>query len=94
MAVLVSLAIAIALPVSIQQRFEKLSRIRPLHGSNFFRRAACNHATAMGAAFGTQIDDQVGVLDHIKIVFDHDDRITEAHEALQHVKQLLHVSKM
>ena len=40
-----------------------------------FRRAGRDDAAAAIAAFGTEVDDPVGGLDHVEVVLDHDDRV-------------------
>jgi hypothetical protein len=80
--------------VSIQQRLEYLAGMRPAHGGNLLWRAAGDDSTAMRTAFGSQIDYEIGALDDVEVVLDHDDRIPQAHQALEHVEQLVHVGKM
>ncbi len=48
----------------------------------------------MRTAFGSQVNDEIGALDHVKIVLDDDHRIAQAYQPLKHVEQLVHVGKM
>ena len=47
-----------------------------------------------GTSLGTEVEDPVGALDDVKVVFDHDDGIPGIGKPLQDIKQLLHVGKM
>src|ERR1700704_386937 len=68
--------------VPIQQRLQHLTGMRAAPGRNFFGRAAGDHASAMGAPFRPQIDNEIGALDHIKVVFDDDDCIAQTDQTL------------
>src|SRR5258708_2076032 len=68
--------------------------MRAAHGGNFFRRAAGYDAAAMRAPFGSQVDNEIGALDHVEIVLDDDHRIAQAYQPLKHVEQLVNVGKM
>ncbi len=48
-------------------------------------------AAACFAAFGTEIDDPVGIGDHIEVVLDHHDGVARVDEPVQHADQLLDV---
>ena len=50
-----------------------------------------NHAAAIFSTLGAQINEPVGVADHIEIVLDDDDRVAEVGEPVQDVEQLLDV---
>ena len=45
-------------------------------------------------AFGADVDDVVGDLDHVEVVFDDDDRIAAVDEFVQHVEQQADVLEM
>ena len=48
----------------------------------------------MFAAFGTEVNNVVGRLNDVEIVFDDDDRITQRHEPLEYIEQLMNICKM
>ncbi len=68
--------------------------MRAADRGNFFRRTAGYHAAAVCATFRPQIDDEVGALDYIKVMFDNDHRIAHAHQTLQHVEEFVHIGEM
>jgi len=43
------------------------------------------------AAFGPEVDNPVGVANHVQIVLDDDDRIAQVGQPVQHVEQFLYV---
>ena len=43
---------------------------------------------AAGARFGADVDDPVGSLDDVEVVLDHDDRVAQIDEPVEHVEQL------
>jgi hypothetical protein len=64
---------------------------------DFFTRATCSGvpwATTRPpffAAFGAEVDDPIGVADHVQIVLDDDDRIAQVGEPMEHFEQLADV---
>ena len=56
-----------------------------------FRRPFGDDLAAAFAALGAEVDDPVGRLDHVEVVLDHDDRVAQVDQPLQHVEQLAHV---
>src|SRR5580658_6918753 len=70
---------------------QRLPRIRLLHPRHGFRRALGDDASAFFAAFGTEIDNPIGIADHVKIVFDDDDRVAQVGQPVQHIEQFLHI---
>ena len=46
-----------------------------------------NDATSSVSAFGTEVDEPIGRLDHIKIVLDNQDRVALINESFQHGEQ-------
>src|SRR5579885_1764252 len=77
-----------------QHRLEKLPRVTPLRLHNVLRRAGRDDLAAAVAAFGAEVDDPVGGLDHLQIVLDDDDGVAALDQFVQHVEQLCHVVKM
>ena len=57
----------------------------------FLRRALENDAPARRSALGPEVDDPVGLGDHVQVVLDHDHRVARIHQPVQHADQLLHV---
>ncbi len=43
------------------------------------------------AAFGAQVDDPVGLGDHVQVVLDDDHAVAAVHQAVQHADELVHV---
>ena len=46
------------------------------------------------AALGPEVDDPVGLLDHVEVVLDHEHRVPGVDEALEHLEQLLDVGEV
>ena len=70
---------------------EETPRVRLLRLRDLLRRAGGDDLAAAVAAFGAEIDDPVGGLDHVEVVLDHDDGVAVVAQAMQHVEQLLDV---
>src|SRR5205809_4399497 len=68
--------------------------MRAAHCGNFFGRAAGDDAAAMCATFWTQVNDEIGALNDIEVVFDDYHRVAETYQTLKYVQQLVHVGKM
>ena len=58
---------------------------------HFLRRALGDDAAAGLAGLGAQVDDPVGRLDHVEVVLDHDHRVAQVDQAVEHVQQLADV---
>jgi hypothetical protein len=86
-------AIALRTPLIVPRKMtrQRLPRIRLLHPRDLFGRALGYNAPSVFAAFGAEVDNPVGVADHVQIVLDDDNRIAEVGEPVQHVKQFLNV---
>src|SRR5262245_9230650 len=67
---------------------------RLLHLPHVLRRADGDHLAARLAALGPEVDDPVGLLDHVEVVLDHEHGVPGVDEALQHLEQLLDVGEM
>ena len=52
---------------------------------------AATTQAAAGAGLGAEVDDPVGRLDHVQVVLDHDDRVAQVHQPVEHVEQLVNV---
>ena len=55
---------------------------------HFLRRSRGDDFAAAGAAFGAEVDDPVGGLHDVQIVFDHHHRVALVAQPMQHVEQL------
>src|SRR5947209_19881994 len=74
-----------------QDVLEEPSRPALLDIGHVFRSADRDHLAARFAALGAEIDDPVGLLDHIEVVLDHDHGVATVDETLQRLEQLLDV---
>src|SRR5207253_5566230 len=61
---------------------------------DLLRRTSSDEIAASFATFRSQIDDPIGALDHLQIVFNHDHRITRVAQLHQHLQQFLNVGEM
>ena len=53
-----------------------------------FRSAARNDFPAAGAGLGAHVNDPIGLFDHVEVVFDDDDGVSQIDQPMQDVKQL------
>jgi hypothetical protein len=70
-----------------------LPRVRSFRLRHFPRGAFCYDFTAPLATIRPEIDDPIGVLDHIEIVLDHKHGIARYDKTIQRMKQPLRVDK-
>ena len=61
---------------------------------DLFGGARTDDFASFGAAFRAQVDDPIGGLNHVQVVFDDDDRVAGIDEAVQHLQQLVDVGEM
>ena len=54
----------------------------------FLRRAFEHDRAAFAAAFGTHVNDPIGVLDDVQIVLDDNDRVARVHEAVDDLHEV------
>ena len=85
---------SLTLPVTPEQRRQKLARITLRTVRNLLRCARNHDGSAAVTAFGTHIDQAVGNLDDIKVVLNHQHCVARIDQALQHIEQLADVLKM
>ena len=78
----------------VEQRTKDLARVGAARACDFFRCARGHDASTVFTTFRTKIDNVVGAFDYVEIVFDHQHRIAERDEPLQHVEQFMDVSEM
>ena len=62
--------------------------------SDLFRRTFRNDRSALRAAFGTKVDQVVGSLDHDEVMFDHEHRVAQVDQALEHFQERTHIVEM
>ena len=77
-----------------KHRRKVLTRFRLLAFCNLFRCTSRNNFTAVDTRIRAQIDNPVGALDHIQVVFDNHDAIAEATQAIQAVHKLADIFKV
>src|SRR5579864_28255 len=70
---------------------ECLPRIRLLVPCDLLGRPLGDDSSAVFATFRAEVDDPIGISDHIKIVLDDDDRVPKIREPVQHIKQLANI---
>ena len=63
------------------------SRLRIVH-DDLLRRAGGDHVAALLARLGPEVDHPIGRLDHIQVVLDHDHRVAQIDQPIEHVEQL------
>ena len=73
---------------------EGLAGVGLLGARDKFGRALGDDAAAAFAALGAQVDDPVGLLDHVEVVLDDQHGIAERNQALQHIEEFAHVVEM
>ena len=73
---------------------QRLACVGLLHLGDLFGSALCDYPTAVFSAFGAEVDDPVGIANHVEIVLDDDDAIAEIGEPMEHVEQLADVVKV
>src|ERR1041384_6341596 len=87
-------AMPVAMDTTIEQRFERLTRVRAADAGDLFGCAGGDDTPAARAAFGAEIDDVVGRFDHVEVVFDDNDGVAQRDEPLEHVQEFVYVSEM
>ena len=79
----------------IPQNFFQITSRKTLRSiGNFFGRALRDNSAAGIATFRTQINYKVSLFNQVQIVLDHDHRLAQIHQALQHIEQLGDVVKV
>ena len=68
--------------------------IRPLDLHHILGRAGRDDLAALVATLRAEVDDPVGGLDDLQIVFDHDHGVALLHQRLEHVEQFADVFEM
>jgi len=78
----------------IQQLSQESARVRCFALGNLFRCATGDELASFVTTFRTEVDDIVGRLDNVEIVFDDDNRVTVVHQSIQAFQQSIDVRKM
>jgi len=68
-----------------------LSRITLRIAGDVFWRASADDCSAIDSTFWSHINNPIRCFDDIKVVLDHNHRISFFNESMQHFKQLLHI---
>src|SRR5262245_34903854 len=74
--------------------FQYLSHLGPLGSRNLFRWSLRDDLAASIATFRSELDDPIGVLDHIEIWLDHGHGISRLYQSIQHIQQPLYIGEM
>ncbi len=77
--------------VSVKIMRERLPGIRFFHCRYLLRRAMRDDASAVFSTLRAEINDPIGIADHIQIVLDDDDGVSQVGQPVEHVEQLAHI---
>src|ERR1700744_5527105 len=77
--------------VELKDARQSLSGVRLFVARDLLRRALRNDSAAAFAAFGTEIDDPVGLLDDVEMVLDDEHGVAKRYQSLKYVEQFSHV---
>ena len=75
------------LAASLENTRQGPSRVTAFRAGDFLRRALRDDLSAFVARFGTKVDDPIGALDHVEVVFDDDHRMTGVNQTLEHLEE-------
>ena len=78
--------------VLFQQGLEVLAGKAARHLGHLLRRTLGDDDAAGTAALGAEVDDVVGALDEVEVVFDDDDGVACIHQLLQHLDEAVDIS--
>src|SRR5438552_5437467 len=78
----------------VQDLAQVLARGGLLDRGDLLRRPGGDHLAARLAALGPEVDDPVGLLDHVEVVLDHEYRVAGVDQSLQHLEQLLDIREV
>ena len=73
---------------------QKLSSITVSTLCHLFRCACHHHITACLSAFGAEVDDVVGTLDDVHVVFDDDEGVATGNQGIEGIEEFLDVVEM
>ncbi len=77
-----------------KHRRKVAARFRLLAFRNLFRRSRRNHATAVNTRIRAQVNNPVGALDYVQVVFDNHDAVAEATQTIQAIHELADIFEM
>ena len=63
-------------------------------GGDIFGGAFSDDLASVFTAFGTEVDDPVGVADYVQVVLDDDDRVAQVGKTMQDLEQLADIVEM
>ncbi len=78
-------------PRSARLREQVARGLRALHRGQAGRRARVEQAAAVGPRAGAEVDEPVGVADHVELVLDHEQRVARRLEPVERAQQRLGV---
>jgi len=79
---------------ALQQRLEIMPRITLLRRRHLLWRAFGHDHSALDATFGAEVDDPVGGLDDVEIMFDHDHAVALLDEPVEDFEELADIVEM
>ena len=87
-------SIAPAIGRARKQFGQGLSGVRLLHSRHLFRRTLGHHASALLAALRSQVEDPIGIADHVHVVLDDNDAVAQVGQPMQHLQQFTDIVEM
>ena len=77
-----------------EEAFEIMSSGRSFSCRDLFRHTRGHDPAAVITTAGAEVDDVIGALDHVQVVFDDDERMIPLHQHLKTIQQHADVLKM
>src|SRR3974377_2215297 len=90
----VTVGVAIRGGLEAENTGEGLAGVRLFGARDLFRGTLRDDAAPALPAFGTEVDNPVGLLDDVQMVLDDEHGVAQIDEALENVEQLAHVVEM
>ena len=88
------LAVGVAVVGDAEDAGESLAGVGLFGAGDLFGRALGDDAATAFAAFGTEVDDPVGLFDDVEVMLDDEDGVAEADQALEDVEEFADVVEM
>ena len=73
---------------------QELSGVIILQPDNLFRRSREDYLPAAASTLPAKVNNKVGYLDYIHVVFNNHHRVSPVNQPLEYIKQNLHIIKM